>query len=224
VDDRLDFSPSALEASVNGSLERLDTSYIDVLFLHNPPDEYLAAHHPIYEALQRLVDAGKVRFCGVSLDFAREMRVALDNPGCRVIEVMFNAFHQEPLVEFAKAEARGVGLVVKVPLDSGWLSGRYDRASQFSDIRRRWTRETIERRYRYLDALSFLREDGKSMVEAALGFVLGHDSVSTVIPGAKSLAQLEENFGAAATPLSQEALERAHALYQGSFARDPLPW
>jgi aryl-alcohol dehydrogenase-like predicted oxidoreductase len=115
-------------------------------------------------------------------------------------------------------------LIAKVPLDSGWLSGRYDHTSRFDDVRSRWSPKVIERRTRYLAKVAFLRESGASLAHAALRFVLAHSAVSSVIPGARSIEQVEQNCKAAAAALDAAAVERLHALYDTELSQDPLPW
>src|SRR2546423_6871004 len=124
-DGKASFEPARLAASIEGSLARLETDRVDVVFLHNPPAEVLSGRHPIHEAMERLRDQGKLRSYGASLDDSAEMDVLLATTRAGVIEILFNVFHQEPLRSFDRAERQGVGLIAKVPLDSGWLAGRY---------------------------------------------------------------------------------------------------
>ncbi len=141
------FDPSAIRSVLEGSLRRLQTDYVDILLLHNPPSELMDGRKaPQFAELECLKQEGKVRAYGVSLDWRRELETVIETTGSQAIEVFFNAFYQEPLPAFRKAQEKGVGLIVKVPLDSGWLSGRYRGDSRFDDVRKRWSPEVIARR------------------------------------------------------------------------------
>jgi aryl-alcohol dehydrogenase-like predicted oxidoreductase len=146
ADGRSDFSAGAIEPSARESLRRLQTDYLDILLLHSPPDELMDGGAPQYAELERLRSLGMIRAYGVSLDWDRALKRVLDTTRSGVVEVLFNAFHQDPAPGVARAGSEGVGVIAKVPLDSGWLAGRYGRASTFSGVRSRWTAEDIARR------------------------------------------------------------------------------
>src|SRR6185295_8510332 len=107
-------------------------------------------------------------------DHSAEMDVLLDTTRAEVIEILFNVFHQEPLRSFDRAERKGVGLIAKVPLDSGWLAGGYGAEAKFSDVRSRWSKEILARRAALVEKLRFLEQEGHALAPAALGFVLAH--------------------------------------------------
>jgi aryl-alcohol dehydrogenase-like predicted oxidoreductase len=117
-----------------------------------------------------------------------------------------------------------MGLVAKVPLDSGWLSGKYDEHSRFDGIRKRWPPEVVARRAALVRRLRGLLPPGMPLARAALAFTLAHDEIATVIPGAKSRAQLEANLTAATEPLPAALVAAIHALWETELADDPLPW
>ena len=221
-DGQTSYEPSCLAPSLEGSLARLRTDHVDVLLLHSPPSDVLSGRHPIHEAIERLRDQGKLRFCGASVDDSAAMKIVMETTRAEVIEILFNVFHQEPRRSFDEARRRGVGLIAKVPLDSGWLAGRYGADATFSDVRSRWPRDVIAKRAALIEKLGFLKQEGHALSEAALGFVLAHDAISSVIPGMKSIAQLEQNL--AASRLSPATVDRLHALYAEELASAPLPW
>jgi len=223
-DGKNSYEPSRLAPSIEGSLGRLKTDHVDVLLLHNPPADVLSGRHPIHEAIERLRDQGKVRFYGASLDESAEMDALFGSTRADVIEILFNVFHQGPLKSFDRAERKGVGLIAKVPLDSGWLAGRYGANATFSGVRDRWSPEVIARRARLVEKLRFLEQDGHALATAALSFVLAHRAISSVIPGMKSIAQLEQNLAASSLTLSKATIDRLHALYADELEGDPLPW
>jgi aryl-alcohol dehydrogenase-like predicted oxidoreductase len=144
---RQDFDMAALPRSLDDSLRRLRTDYVDVLLLHNPPVEYLRAAHPVHEILEELRYAGKCRLIGASVDSPEDIDAALRSGRFDMLEVLYNLFSQRAQPTFAAAAAAGVGLVVKSPLDSGWLSGRHDAATRFEGGRTRWTPEAVACRH-----------------------------------------------------------------------------
>lgn len=224
-DGSKNFTVESLRPSLEGSLKRLRTDYVDFLLLHNPPKDLMDGRQaPQYEELERLKAEGKIREYGVSLDWREELETVLNTTGSKAIEVMFNAFYQEPLPAFELARQKGVGLVIKVPLDSGWLSGRYRADSQFSDIRKRWAPEILARRTALLEEFSALIPAGQSMAQVALRFCLAQAGVSSVIPGARSVAQARSNAAASGEALSPELVAAIKALWTPELAAQPLPW
>ena len=125
---------------------------------------------------------------------------------------------------FQKAYENGVGIIVKVPLDSGWLSGRYRKGHNFDDIRKRWPLEVVARRSELVEQFARLVPEGTSMAHAALQFVLAQPQVSTVIPGAKSVEQALDNFAAADKQLSPQVVQSMVDLWEREIMSDPLPW
>ena len=117
-----------------------------------------------------------------------------------------------------------MGLIVKVPLDSGWLSGKYRRGASFSDIRSRWAPEVLERRSALIEQFAALVPPGRSLAHTALQYVLAQPQVSTVIPGAKSVEQALDNFAAAEGQLSPETTRAIYSFWESVLKEDPLPW
>jgi len=224
ADGRSDFSPDGLRTSVEGSLRRLRTDYLDSVLLHNPPEECLRGDSAHMQILKVLRQEGKLLAFGASVDSAQDMRTVIETSEAAVLEVLFNVFHQETADAFALAEEREVALLIKVPLDSGWLSGKYDRDSVFPDIRRRWSPAVLERRFDLLDRIRFLETEEITLAQAAIAFILAHPAVTSVMPGIKSVAQLQENAAAADVRLSEEAMQRLRAVWTDHIAAAPLPW
>ncbi len=220
-----DFSTSSIRTTLVGSLRRLQTDYVDVLLLHNPPRELMDGRQADqYAELEKLKSEGKLRAYGVSLDWRLEVEQVVETTRSQALEVLFNAFYQEPLPAFPKAQERGVGLIVKVPLDSGWLSGRYRGNARFEDVRRRWDTEVIARRGNLVEKFAELLPPGTSMAHAALQFCLAFPEVSTLIPGAKSVAQALDNFAASDGRLDGAAVKAIQQLWEREIAPEPLPW
>jgi len=225
VDGSSDFSTPAIRPSVEGSLKRLQTDYLDILLMHNPAREMMDGRvNDQYEELEKLKQEGKIREYGISLDWRVELETLVATTKSKASEVLYNAFHQEPGGAFAAANAAGVGLIVKVPLDSGWLSGKFKNTTQFNDIRSRWTPEILERRFALLEKFSALVPSGMSMSHAALRFILAQKEVSTVIPGAKTVQQALDNFAASDKKLDPEVVQAIKDLWKAEIDGNPLPW
>jgi len=223
-DGHTDYSPKVLRHSIEGSLSRLQMTYLDSVLLHNPSADYLAGTHPIYEELENLKKEGLIRAYGSSVDSAKDMLAVLNSTDSEVMEVFFNIFHQDTRLAFAKAEEKGVALINKIPLDSGWLSGKYGANSHFDGIRSRWSPEDIKRRAGLLEEISFLTEDGLTLSQAALSYILHYKAIATIIPGAKNIAQLEENVKVSDIRLTDETVKRLEAFYERQIKFNPLPW
>lgn len=221
-----DFSAAGLRPSLEASLRRLQTDHVDLLLLHNPPRDLLDGTRAadLYAELEALQRAGKLRAFGASIDTSHELRMLSLTTRSGAAEVLFNAFQQDVRRAFGEAARHGMGMVAKVPLDSGWLSGTYNEHSRFDGIRGRWSPEVVARRAALVRKLRTLLPPGMPLAQAALGFVLAHREIATVIPGAKTLAQLEANLAAATEPLPADLVPAIHAFWEAEIADDPLPW
>jgi aryl-alcohol dehydrogenase-like predicted oxidoreductase len=221
-----DFEAGHVRPVLEGSFRRLQTDYVDMLLLHNPPRELMDGRHApgLYEELEKLKAEGRIREYGVSLDWKVEVETVVETTKSKALEVFFNALYQETLPAFPKAQEKGVGLIIKVPLDSGWLSGRYRGDSKFADVRDRWSPEVIARRGALVEKFTELVPPGTSLAHAALQYCLAQPEVSTVIPGAKTVEQALDNFAAADRQLSPDTVRAMHGLWEREIAADPLPW
>jgi len=208
-----------------GSLERLQTEYIDVYQLHGEPDE--ADMPPIVEALTRLVEEGKIRCFGISTYETEVMRSLMSLGDLAMAQIGYSIVNPVGKAGLRFAAEENLGTLIRVPLAQGALTGKYfDSLSRLDTQDRRHERfdnPRIHSALRKLSELSFLVAGGKrTMVQAALRFVLDTPGVTSVIPGAKNRAQLEENAGAdCVPPLSPD--ERMRALAIGREADWPLP-
>lgn len=196
-----DFSSDGLINSLQGSLDRLQTHYVDVLLMHSPPKDQLINNFDTFETLEKLKRQGSILHYGASVDSSDEIFWLLENTQSTVIEVGFNVFHQEPEKAFDAAYKKGVSIISKIPLDSGWLSGKYHHNSQFSGARSRWSVNDINKRSLLLQQLEKL-VDRNQLVASALAFSLDHPAIVATIPGCKNEKQLKQNLSVGSNPLN----------------------
>ena len=173
--------------------------------------------HIAVDVLKDLKEEGLIKSYGASVDTSEEMKILMENTDAQVIEIMFNILYQEPKTAFEMAEENGVGLIVKVPLDSGWLTGKYDENSEFNGVRGRWPQEVIKRRAELVDMVKDIKKEEVSMVEEALRFILAYPEISTVIPGIRNERQLEENLNAGKEAMSAARVQKYEEFYQKNF-------
>jgi aryl-alcohol dehydrogenase-like predicted oxidoreductase len=217
-----------LSAFVERSLNNLGVEALDLLQLHCPPAE-VYRQDSTFEALERLQKAGKVRNYGVSVEKVEEARMALDYPGVATVQIIFNVFRQKPAEEFLPlAEERNVGILARVPLASGLLSGKMRANREFGeDDHRNFNREgqafdrgetfsgvDFETGLLAAEELKELVPEGNTLAQFALRWILMHPAVSCAIPGGKNPAQVEDNVAAAEMPpLSDEVMDRVREIY-----------
>jgi aryl-alcohol dehydrogenase-like predicted oxidoreductase len=217
-----------LTAFVDRSLKNLDTEAIDILQLHCPPTEvyYLPETFGI---LDDLVTAGKLRYYGVSVEKVEEALKAIEYPNVQSVQIIFNIFRQRPSeLFFSEAKRRKVGILARVPLSSGMLTGKMSKQTAFeSDDHRQYNRhgEEFDRGETFsgvdydlsLQAVEELRAlvpDGMTMAQFALRWILMFDAVTCVIPGAKRPSQAEDNAAAAdLPPLDEETMAKVKEIY-----------
>lgn len=219
------YSSSHILTSLEGSLKRLQLDYVDSFIFHNPPFEYLDGNqNDHYEILEKLKDEGKIKAYGASLDTAKEMRVFMETTGGEVIEAFFNILHQDTASAFDLALEKRVGIIVKIPFDSGWLTGKYHENSVFDGVRARWSTDDIKTRARLIRRLQTIIGDEVKLIEAALLFPLAHEAVTTVIPGNTSLLHLENNLNVVNLDIERTLVEQFQTFYQDEVKELNLPW
>jgi aryl-alcohol dehydrogenase-like predicted oxidoreductase len=219
------YSSDYIRESLEGSLKRLQVDYIDSVIIHNPPFEYLDGNkNDHYEILERLIEEGKIKAYGASLDTYDEMKLFMDTTNCEVIEAFFNILHQDAARAFDLAIEKEVGIIVKIPLDSGWLSGKYDENSTFDDIRKRWSQNDIKTRAGLVKRIKRIIGGEYELSQAAISFCLAYDAVSTVIPGNASLAQFKNNIESMTKPISFEMIKQLEEFYKEEVRQLKLPW
>jgi aryl-alcohol dehydrogenase-like predicted oxidoreductase len=223
------YTQERLTSFVERSLRNLDTDAIDLLQLHCPPtDVYYRPE--VFQALDDLVRAGKVRHYGVSVERVEEALKAIEYPGVQTVQVIYNLFRQRPADLFLdQANRRGVGVIARLPLSSGLLSGAMTRERVFeSDDHRSFNREgaafdrgetfsgvPFELGLRWVEELRRLVPPGYTMSQFAIRWILMNEGVSCAIAGARRVEQVEENMAASDLPaLPEETLAAVRAYYQ----------
>ena len=227
------YSYENLRGWLQRSLENLGVESADLVQLHCPPwDAYYTP--AVFEACDRLVDEGLLRAYGVSVEKVEEALKAIEYPGVATVQIIFNIFRQRPAeLFFEQARLRDVGVIVRVPLASGLLTGKFDASSTFgADDHRAFNRhgeefdmgETFsgvdfELGLEVVEELRGLVPEGATLAQLALRWILGFDAVSSIIPGAKTPEQARANAAAAdLPPLPAETLRTIAELYRGRIA------
>jgi aryl-alcohol dehydrogenase-like predicted oxidoreductase len=218
-----------LTAFIERSLKNLNVEAIDLLQLHCPPTEVFYMPET-FDVLDDLVRAGKLRYYGVSVEKVEEALKAIEFPNVQTVQIVFNMFRQRPSeLFFAEAVRRKIGILARVPLASGLLTGKLTSTSSFeSDDHRAFNRQgesfdrgetfsgvDYETGLRAVDELRMLIPAGWSMPQFALRWILMFEAVSCAIPGAKTPAQAEDNIRSADLPaLDAAAMESVRAIYE----------
>ncbi|MDN5324476.1 MAG: hypothetical protein PWP02_186 [Thermosipho sp. (in: thermotogales)] len=218
------FDYDVIIKTVENSLKKLQTDYLDSVILHNPPIEMLNQKSPQFKALERLKSEGLIKEYGASLDYSKEVELLLERTESNVVEILFNIFFQDVRKTFEKLEEKGMAVIVKVPLDSGWLTGKYNKDSKFEGIRSRWSKDVIERRAQLVEKIKKIKDSNIPMTIEALSFILSYDAISTIAVGVKNIEQLKENIKASDYKISLEKVKLYEKLYEQEIADNPLPW
>jgi len=214
-----------IRESLEGSLKRLQVDYVDSLIIHNPPRKYLDGNkNDHYEILEKLIEEGKIKAYGASLDTYEDMKLLMESTNAEVIEAFFNILHQDVSRAFAMAKEKEVGIIAKIPLDSGWLSGKYTGESIFNDIRSRWSRKDIQTRAQLVTRVKDIIQTENNLAQKAISFCLAYDAVSTVIPGNVNTDQLKSNVESVNNPISMELVETLEEFYKNEVKDLKLPW
>jgi aryl-alcohol dehydrogenase-like predicted oxidoreductase len=211
-DHRKDFSKQHIFYAIDGSLRRLRTDYVDLYQLHNPTIADLEREE-IQEAMEMLQSLGKIRFWGVSVSLPQDGLEIIRRRWGYALQVLYNVLNQAPAAElFPLAKERGYGIIARVPLASGLLTGKFRADTSFAanDVRQNFLtpRRLQEALLRVDEVKSIVGPSARTLSEAALGFVLADDAVSTVIPGARNARQVEQNAAASGFELPPNVMER----------------
>lgn len=222
-----------IEAFIDRSRSNLQTDTLDLVQLHCPPTEVF--YNPeLFDGLDGLVSAGKIRHYGVSVEKVEEALKAIEYTGVATVQIIFNAFRLRPAsLFFGLAAQRDVGVIARVPLASGLLTGKMSADSTFAtddhrtfnrygesfDVGETFSGVPYEVGLEAVDRLRPLVPEQATMAQWALRWILMHPEVSVVIPGAKNPDQATSNSGAAdLSPLPEADMERVEEVYADLIA------
>jgi aryl-alcohol dehydrogenase-like predicted oxidoreductase len=220
------FDPDYITSALEASLKRLQSETIDLYQLHNPSPEVMR-QGAIFERLDRCKKEGKIRFCGVSLEKTADGLVAIETGKPDTLQVVYNILHQDPEERlFPLAQKENIGMIARVPLERGVLSGRFKSTAEFAS--KDWRRgvfpeEALAQVQAAIEQLAFLvKGEVGSLTQAALRFILSHPAVATVIPGIRTVQQVEDNVAVSGKALSADDVERLRDLSASEFRHLPF--
>jgi aryl-alcohol dehydrogenase-like predicted oxidoreductase len=204
------FEPGYIAECLEGSLMRLGREPIDLYMLHNPSVDNMSTEDS-YAVLEQAKSDGKIRHWGVSVNTVPECETAVSQNRAATLQMEYNVINQSAAGAFAAAKSAGVGVISRVPLNRGFLSGRFDESTQFADDdtrKRSLTPENLRKFQGQLDAVKAAAgELGVSPAELAVRFCATNPDVSCVMPGVRTVDQAEQN-AAAAKPLPPEVMRK----------------
>ena len=212
------YNAENLTAFVERSLKNLETEAIDLLQLHCPPTAVY--YQPeVFGALDDLVQAGKLRFYGVSVEKVEEALKAIEYPGVQSVQIIFNMFRHRPTeLFFSEAKRRKIGILARVPLASGLLTGKITRETVFAeddhrnfnrhgeafDVGETFSGVDFEMGLQAAEKIKAMVPEGATMAQYALRWILMFDAITCAIPGAKNVNQVADNVAAADLPAFSE--------------------
>lgn len=226
------FSLESLRDHTEASLRRLGVEAIDLTQLHCIPTDVLRDGE-VFESLRALKREGKIKSFGVSVETNEQALICLEHPELASLQIIFNIFRQKPLEFFDKAMSKGVALIVRLPLASGLLSGKFTKETKFAETdHRSYNREgqafnvgetfaglPFEKGVEQSNALKAFAPDTMNMAQMALRWILDFDAVTVIIPGASSPQQARANVTASElAPLGKELHAKLRAFYETQVA------
>lgn len=229
IHDPANYSEEQIRKYCEDSLRNLNRETIDLYQIHCPPTEILKDGQ-VFTVLDKLQEEGKIRYYGVSVESVEEGLICLQNPNVRALQFIFNIFRQKPLTElFPQAHEKGVGILVRLPLASGLLTGKFTEDTTFEENdHRNFNRDgaqfnvgetfaglPFKKGVQLSRQLQWIAEGRGNMTRAALRWILDCPHISCVIPGFKNVAQVEDNLAALNVPsFTEEEMQRLRQFYQ----------
>lgn len=223
------YQPEVLRKFVEGSLRNMKLEVLDLIQLHCPPTE-IYYRPEIFELFNRLKEEGKILNMGVSVEKVEEAMKAIEFPNVTTVQIIFNMFRQRPAELFFKeARRRDIGVIVRVPLASGLLSGKYSKGTTFSsNDHRNFNRngeafdkgETFsginyETGLQAVEELKKIFPGQENLAPIALRWILMFDEVSCIIPGASRPEQVTSNLQAPELPgLTPSQMQSVKEIYE----------
>jgi aryl-alcohol dehydrogenase-like predicted oxidoreductase len=227
--DPKNYSYETVSSYCEDSLHRLNREVIDLYQVHCPATEILRDGQ-VFDTLDRLQREGKIRHYGVSVETVDEGLICLENPNVKSLQVILNIFRQKPLeILLPEAHKRGVGVLVRLPLASGLLTGKYTNDHIFEEDDHRNFNENgaafnvgetfaglgFKKGVELSDQLKWIAEGRQTMAGAALRWILDQKEITCIIPGFKNQKQVADNLESIYTkPFSNEDQKQLHTFYQ----------
>jgi aryl-alcohol dehydrogenase-like predicted oxidoreductase len=224
------FTKEAMTQHTENSLKRLGVEALDLTQIHCIPTEVMREGE-VFETLRGLKDAGKIKAFGASVESMDEALICLDQEGLSSLQIIFNIYRQKPIAElFEKAKKKDVAIIARVPLASGLLTGKFKVDTSFADNdHRNFNKDgqlfnvgetfaglPYEKGVELSDKLKPFLPEGMTMVQMALRWILDHDAVSVVIPGASKVEQAAGNAVISdLAPLSDALHAKIAEFYDG---------
>jgi aryl-alcohol dehydrogenase-like predicted oxidoreductase len=229
IHDALTYAEATVRDYCEQSLKRLQRERIDLYQIHCPP-MHILKDGSVFEVLEKLKAEGKIRHYGVSVETVEEGLFCLTVPGVKALQVIFNLLRQKPAeILFPQAKAAGVGILVRLPLASGLLTGKFTATSSFAaDDHRNFNAngekfnvgETFaglpfSRGVALSQGLSWIADGRDNMTRASLRWILQNSDITCVIPGFKNVAQVKDNLAAIdVSSFQDDELQRLKQYYR----------
>lgn len=228
IDSPDNYSEAQVRSYCEASLKRLNREAIDLYQIHCPP-HHILKDGSVFEVLDKLKQEGKVKHYGVSVETVDEGLTSIAYPGVEALQVIFNIFRQKLITElFPHTAKKNVGILVRLPLASGLLTGKFKPTDTFEkDDHRNFNRDgqsfnvgetfaglPFEKGVELANEIRDIADDRGNMARASMRWILDHPEVSCVIPGFRTTAQIEDNLGTLEVPTFTESeRERLRTFY-----------
>ncbi len=227
------YTKANIEAFIDRSLKNLEVDSLDLVQLHCPPTD-VYYRQEMFEGLEEIRKAGKIKHYGVSVEKVEEALKAIEYPGVTSVQIIFNMFRQRPAgLFFQEAKRRNVAVIARVPLASGLLSGKITASTQFAaedhrnfnrngeafDVGETFAGVPFETGLAAVEEVRKLVPEGASMAQFALRWILMHEAVTVVIPGARNGEQAKANAAASdLAALSADVMAASREVYERLIA------
>ena len=231
------YDKDLMESYVDRSLKNLSVETIDLLQMHCPPTE-VYSHDLTYEMLDYLVTKGKIQHYGFSVQTVEEAIACIQRPHTKSVQIIFNMLRLKPSEEFFQmAKDKNIAIIVRVPLASGLLTGKMNSNSSFPendhrnynikgdafDVGETFSGVDFTKALEVVEELKSIIPEGFSLSQLALKWILMHDAVSVVIPGAKNSNQVLSNISASSLPNIDDLMKKIEDIYTAHLKDDIHP-
>ena len=224
------YSLTDLRDSVRRAQDRLQRDSLDLLQLHCVPERVLAEQH-IFDWLREVQQEGLIKAFGASVETHKEAEICLEHSDLQSLQIIFNLLRQRPIEAlFDKALAQQVGIIVRLPLASGMLSGKFSKDTAFAETdHRNYNKDgeafsvgetfsgiAFDKGLEIVDTLKQSVPEGMTMAQFAMRWILDHEAVTTIIPGASSASQVTQNARVSQLPVVDQAVHKTLFAYYES--------